>query len=145
MRKGNDDLFPQHGRSRPGSRKSNDRRAAIIRSARAQRNSASDIPPIPPDTLASLQDAWRQRSESVMVEYPNQRVNARHFENRARTARLGKMLRTIRGTLTSLRRGDLVLVWDDGRGSHIPLYSVWHPRNRNTTGVQREVVEILDP
>jgi hypothetical protein len=143
MRKGNDDLFPQHGRSRPGSRQRNDRRAAIAR--RARQTTDTDIPAMPETTLASLQDAWRRRCETMMDEHPQQRAHARHFETRARTARLGKILRTIRGTLTSLRRGDVVLVWDDNPAARTPTYSVWHPRNQQTTGVQREVVELLDP
>jgi hypothetical protein len=60
----------------------------------------------------------------------------------ALVARIGRMRKGIRGTLTRLVAGDVVLVWLD-TSRRTPLFTVWHPRNNIRTGVDPSLVELL--
>jgi hypothetical protein len=72
-------------------------------------------------TLAQLRAAWRKSHPAEAAA--------------ADTAQLGRVLRTVQGTLTVIRRGDRVLVWPPAPGARHPVTTVWHPRNSIRTGL----------
>jgi hypothetical protein len=100
-------------------------------------------PNVPPGTLEALLTAWRKHWDTIMTQYPAQRVHAGRFAEQAQTADLGYVQRPSRGTLTALDRGDLVLVWDDNPAAHRPSYTVWHPRNHVATVVARDSIVLV--
>lgn len=63
----------------------------------------------------------------------------------AKIARVGRMRKDVRGTLTRLQAGDVVLVWEANPGARTPLLTVWHPRNTIRTGVDPAIVEFVEP
>jgi hypothetical protein len=129
MRSSNDHFFYRSkNHTRGGARVVNERRAAIARAVMAPR----DVTPAPAGTVKALRTAWRSFCRTTNEE-----------PQRARTARLGRVRIASSGSLSSLRRGDLVLVWDNHRGSRTPLYSVWHPRNPIMTAVSKEEVDLV--
>jgi len=130
MRPSNDAFFLRRGTTaqRAGSREENERAAAARRAAAAP----SDLSPAPPGTLADLRRAWRGFCDG----------NAER-RDRATTALLGRVRIEARGTLSSLRRGDIVLVWFDHPEARNPLCTVWHPRNAVMTVVSTETVDMI--
>lgn len=134
MRPANDYFFQRRGTSakeRAQSREANERRAAVARAAMAP----SDTSPVPPGTLKGLQDEWRAYCASAGK---NER------SERATTARLGRVRIEARGSLSSLRRGDIVLVWHDHPAARNPICTTWHPRNAILTVVSTETVDLVE-
>jgi len=135
MRPANDYFFQRRGtasaKERSQSREENERRAAIARATMAP----SDTSPAPPGTLKGLQKAWRAYCAGAGK---NER------SARATTARLGRVRIEARGSLSSLRRGDLVLVWHDHPSARNPLCTTWHPRNAILTVVSTETVDLVE-
>lgn len=130
MRPSNDSFFVRRPRSNTNTREENERRAAIARAAAAP----SDLTPAPPATLKGLKNAWR---EFCATSGKNEKAE------RATTAALGRVRIEARGILSSLRLGDIVLVWHDHPAARNPLCTVWHPRNEILTIVSTETVDMV--
>lgn len=123
----NNHLFNKKGKPRT-PRTTSDRRAAIARAAMAPR----DLSPLPPGAHAELRAAW-----VAFCQQNNERPE------RVDTALIGRIRIAVRGALTSLRRGDIVLVWDNNPRARAPLYTVWHPRNPILTCIAKENLVLL--
>lgn len=128
MRPSNDSFFY---RRKSVARDVNERRAAEARNTMAP----SDTSPAPYGSLKGLQDAWRAHCTSAGK---NEKVE------RATTATLGRVRIEARGVLSSLRRGDIVLVWHDHPQARNPLCTTWHPRNAIMTVVSTETVDLIE-
>lgn len=126
----NDHFFRRTGRPRT-ARQDNIRRAAIA----ARVMSPPDLTPAPAGTTKALRTAWRA--------FTRKSLSGAVAARRDVTPMLGRVRSDIRGSLTSLRRGDVVLVWDDQPQARSPIYTTWHPRNDILTNVHKDQVDLI--
>jgi len=127
MRSSNNHLFTIKG-PRKDTRAANERRAAIARAAMVPR----DLSPAPHGTIKALRTSWRSFCRTSNED-----------PKRVRRALLGRVRCDSRGAVASLRRGDVVLVWDDQPRARTPVYTVWHPRNRLAVLLPKTQVDLI--
>jgi len=126
----NDHFFRRTKRQRT-ARDENVRRAAIA----ARMMAPPDLTPAPAGTTKRLRTAWRAFARKSLSGAVAARRDVRPL--------LGRVRGDIRGSLTSLRRGDLVLIWDDQPQARSPIYTAWHPRNDVLTNVHKDQVDLV--